>query len=120
MIFFFSFKGRKKELLITAGGENIAPVPIEDNIKSALPCISNAILIGDRQKFLSVFLTFKVNMDNETPTTQLSQATLDWVESLVGRSYISTVDDLLEKPDPVIMKAIQNGIGKKAYYASKN
>ena len=103
-------------MLITAGGENIAPVPIEDNIKSALPCISNAILIGDRQKFLSVFLTFKVDMDNETPTTQLSQATLDWVESLVGRSYISTVDDLLEKPDPVIMKAIQNGIGKQALH----
>ena len=112
---FLSFKGRKKELLITAGGENIAPVPIEDNIKSALPCISNAILIGDRRKFLSVFLTFKVDMDNETPTTQLSQATLDWVESLVGRNYISTVDDLLEKPDPVIMKAIQNGIGKQEY-----
>ena len=57
-------------------------------------------------------------MDNETPTNQLSQATLDWVESLVGRSYISTVDDLLEKPDPVIMKAIQNGIGKQAYISS--
>ena len=110
-----TFTGRKKELLITAGGENIAPVPIEDNIKSALPCISNAILIGDRRKFLSVFLTLKVDMDNETPTTQLSQATLDWVESLVGRSYISTVDDLLEKPDPVIMKAIQNGIGKSKH-----
>ena len=52
--------GRKKELLITAGGENVAPVPVEDNIKAELPCIANAILIGDRQKFLSVFLTFKV------------------------------------------------------------
>ena len=52
--------GRKKELLITAGGENVAPVPIEDNIKNELPCIANAILIGDRQKYLSVFLTFKV------------------------------------------------------------
>ena len=54
------FTGRKKELLITAGGENVAPVPIEDNIKAMLPCISNAVLIGDRQKYLSVFLTFKV------------------------------------------------------------
>ena len=115
MNIFFSFTGRKKELLITAGGENIAPVPIEDNIKSALPCISNAILIGDRRKFLTVFLTFKVDMDNETPTNQLSQVTLDWIESL-GRSNITKVDDLLEKPDPVIMKAIQNGIGKKHAY----
>lgn len=59
-------------------------------------------------------------MDNETPTTQLSQATLDWVESLVGRSYISTVDDLLEKPDPVIMKAIQNGIDETNKKAISN
>ena len=49
------------ELIITAGGENIAPVPIEDNIKAALPIISNAMVIGDKKKFLSVLLTVKVS-----------------------------------------------------------
>ena len=91
MAFFSNSTGRKKELLITAGGENVAPVPIEDHIKAALPCISNAILIGDRQKFLTVFLTFKVIMDNDTPTNRLSQTVLDWIESL-GRSNITTVE----------------------------
>ena len=112
MAFFSNSTGRKKELLITAGGENVAPVPIEDHIEAALPCISNAILIGDRQKFLTVFLTFKVIMDNDTPTNRLSQTVLDWIESL-GRSNITTVEDILENPDRVIMGAIQNGIGKK-------
>ena len=118
-VFFCNFTGRKKELLITAGGENVAPVPVEDNIKAALPCISNVILIGDRQKFLTVFLTFKVVMDNDTPTNKLSQTALDWIESL-GRSNITTVDDLLEKPDPVIMGAIQNGIDKANKKAVSN
>ena len=39
--------GRYKELIIGAGGENIAPVPIEDNVKRLCPAISNFMMVGD-------------------------------------------------------------------------
>jgi long-chain-fatty-acid--CoA ligase ACSBG len=48
------------ELIITAGGENIAPVPIEEQLKVEVPILSNAMLIGDKRKFLSCLLTLKV------------------------------------------------------------
>ena len=58
--------GRIKELVITAGGENIAPVPIEDYIKGKCPAISNVILIGDKKKYLSVLVTLKLEQNLET------------------------------------------------------
>lgn len=48
------------ELIITSGGENIAPVPIEDRIKAAVPFLSNIMLIGDKRKYLSCVVTIKV------------------------------------------------------------
>ena len=48
------------EIIITAGGENVAPIPIEDTIKKELPIVSNAMVIGDKKKFLSCLLTLKV------------------------------------------------------------
>ena len=76
---FLKITGRIKELLITAGGENVPPVPIEDSIKKELPCISNAMLIGDRKKFLSCFLTLKVEVNSETmePTNILGPYSIE-------------------------------------------
>ena len=47
---------RKKEIIITAGGENIAPQLVEGEIKS-IGVISQAVVIGDRRRYLSVLLT---------------------------------------------------------------
>ncbi len=47
---------RKKEILITAGGENIPPQVLEGKLK-AIPVISQAVVIGDRRKYLSAVLT---------------------------------------------------------------
>jgi long-chain acyl-CoA synthetase len=48
---------RKKDLIITAGGKNIAPQELENRIKSSHPLISQVVVIGDRRPFLSALIT---------------------------------------------------------------
>lgn len=52
--------GRIKEMIITAGGENCAPVILEEEIKARLPAVSNVVMIGDRQKYLIALITLKL------------------------------------------------------------
>jgi long-chain acyl-CoA synthetase len=53
---FLFITGRKKEIIITAGGKNIAPKNIEAAIKND-ELVAEAVVIGDRRKFLSVLIT---------------------------------------------------------------
>lgn len=53
---FLWITGRKKDIIITAGGKNIAPKPLEGGLKNH-ELISEAVVIGDRRKFLSVVIT---------------------------------------------------------------
>lgn len=48
--------GRKKDIIITAGGKNVAPAALEGGLKNR-ELISEAVVIGDRRRFLSVLLT---------------------------------------------------------------
>src|SRR6185437_13115857 len=52
---FLTITDRKKELLKTAGGKFVAPAPIENLLKTS-PLISNAMVVGDRRKFVSVLV----------------------------------------------------------------
>lgn len=53
---FLTITGRKKEILITAGGKNIAPKNIEAALKNH-PLVSEAVVIGDRRKYLTALVT---------------------------------------------------------------
>jgi long-chain-fatty-acid--CoA ligase ACSBG len=55
--------GRIKELIITAGGENISPINIEDNFKQICPVASNIMVIGEQRRFLSAIVTLKSDVN---------------------------------------------------------
>jgi len=102
--------GREKDLIITAGGENVAPQPIHDAVKAKLAVVSQVLLLGDKKRFCSTFLTLAVEVDPDTmqPSSNLTPAALDWCRS-VG-SNANTVEDILSGPDANVMRGIQKGI----------
>ncbi len=66
---------RKKDILITAGGKNIAPQKIENKLKSS-PYINDAVVIGDRQKYLTALLVLdEDNVTHWATERQLSYST---------------------------------------------
>ena len=54
--------GRIKEILITRGGENIAPVPIEVSVLDCCKLISYCIVIGDGQRYITALVSLRCDV----------------------------------------------------------
>jgi long-chain acyl-CoA synthetase len=52
---FLVITDRKKDIIVTSGGKNVAPQPIENLLKTN-PYISNAVVLGDKRKFISALI----------------------------------------------------------------
>ncbi|MBQ1084382.1 MULTISPECIES: long-chain fatty acid--CoA ligase [unclassified Nocardiopsis] len=53
---FLSITGRKKEIIVTAGGKNVAPAVLEDRIRSHA-LVSQCMVVGDNRKFIAALVT---------------------------------------------------------------
>ncbi|WP_372967046.1 long-chain fatty acid--CoA ligase [Microbacterium sp.] len=68
---FLTITGRKKEIIVTAGGKNVAPAALEDPIR-ANPIIGQVVVVGDQRPFISALIT----LDPEMLPTWLANAGL--------------------------------------------
>ncbi|HEU4998238.1 MAG TPA: AMP-dependent synthetase/ligase [Lapillicoccus sp.] len=71
--------GRKKEILVTAGGKNVAPAVLEDRLR-AHPLVSQCIVVGDQKPFIAALITLDAEMlptwakNNGLPALTVEQA----------------------------------------------
>jgi len=77
---FISITGRKKELIVTSGGKNVAPTALEDPLRAS-PIIGQAVVIGDQRQFVSALISLDPEMlpawlgnNGQKPDLTLSQA----------------------------------------------
>ncbi|MGH3639006.1 MAG: AMP-dependent synthetase/ligase [Mycobacterium sp.] len=82
---FLTIIGRKKEIIVTAGGKNVAPALLEDRLR-AHSLISQAMVVGDAQPFIAALITID------------PEAFPGWKQRN-GKDASATVGDLSEDPD---------------------
>ena len=91
---FVKITGRKKELIVTAGGKNVAPAVLEDRLRANW-LVSQCMVVGDAQPFIAALVT----IDPESFPGWLKQA---------GKPETSTIESMTTDPDLVaeIQKAV--------------
>jgi long-chain acyl-CoA synthetase len=73
---FLKITGRKKELLITAGGKNVVPAVLEDRLR-AHPLVSQCIVVGDKRPFIGALITLDEEMLPSWAKNQNLKITMD-------------------------------------------
>merc|ERR1712087_1022751 len=98
--------GRYKELIIGAGGENIAPVPVEENIKLLCPAISNIMMVGDNRKYNVALVTLQA----EGSTGEFPGGDDLTGVALAVNPGVKKISEAIK--DPTWQQYIQDGISK--------
>ncbi|WP_326546309.1 long-chain fatty acid--CoA ligase [Mycolicibacterium sp. ND9-15] len=84
---YLSIIGRKKEIIVTAGGKNVAPAVLEDQLR-AHPLISQAMAVGDARPFVAALIA-------------LDPEAVDVWKQHHGKDATASVEDLADDPDLV-------------------
>ncbi|WP_460847137.1 AMP-dependent synthetase/ligase [Nocardioides ultimimeridianus] len=98
---FVRITGRKKEILVTAGGKNVAPAVLEDRVR-AHPLVSQCLVVGDGQPFIAALITLD------------AEALPAWAEA---HGTSADPADLVD--DPQLLAEIQSAVDEANQAVSK-
>ena len=99
---FLYIVGRKKEIIVTAGGKNVAPAVLEDRLRSH-PLVSQCIVVGDNQPFIAALVTIDPD------------ALKAWVAN--NKKDGASINDLINDPD--LIAVVQTAVDEANKAVSK-
>ena len=100
---FLAITGRKKEIIITAGGKNVAPAVLEDRVR-AHALISQCVVVGDNRPFIGALLT----LDAEGLPGWLKmngKPNMSVEEALTDPDVIASIDTAIDRANEAVSKA---------------
>ena len=100
---FVSIVGRKKDLIITAGGKNVSPCEMEASIMTS-PVVSQCVMIGDRKPFIATIISL-----------DLAETNL-WLESK-GAEQVADLDEASK--NPIVRAEVERAVNKANELASR-
>jgi long-chain acyl-CoA synthetase len=100
---FLYITGRKKELIVTAGGKNVAPAVLEDRLR-AHPLVSQCMVVGDNQPFIASLITIDQDMlKGWIAANNKSGATLETL--LNDPDLIAVIQTAVDEANKAVSKA---------------
>lgn len=101
---FIYVTGRKKELLITAGGKNVSPGPLEASVMTS-PVVDQCLVIGDRKPFIAALITLDLPGTNAWLTSQGGKPVASLDEARHDHAVLAEVQRAIDAANTMVSRA---------------
>jgi long-chain acyl-CoA synthetase len=101
---FLTITGRKKEIIVTAGGKNVAPAALEDPIR-ANPLVGQVIVVGDQKPFISALITLDPEMLPVWLNNNKEDAGMSLSEAAVNPTVLAEVQRAVDHANEHVSRA---------------
>jgi long-chain acyl-CoA synthetase len=101
---YLTITGRKKEIIVTAGGKNVSPAALEDPIR-ANPLVGQVIVVGDKKPFIGALVTLDADMLPTWLKNNGEDTSLTLAEASVNQRVVAEVQKAIDAANALVSRA---------------
>ncbi|GAB2840002.1 AMP-dependent synthetase/ligase [Lentzea nigeriaca] len=101
---FLKITGRKKEIIVTAGGKNVSPAQLEDRIR-AHPLVSQCMVVGDKQPFIGALITIDPEFFPAWKESHGKPASADVADLIEDAELLAEIQAVVDEANKSVSKA---------------